>query len=211
MPKDYCGIDDVKSALGITGTQDDQFISAAISAASRNIDHHCGRQFYQGDAAEARVYIPDDLLEVQVDDFDQTQSGVILQTDPAGDRTWSTTLTSDQYQLIPLNGIQDGEAWPCTKIQLIKAAFFPLYGGAALSLRRFQALIKVTAVYGWPYVPNSVYLATIAEASSIFQGMKNPLGATAFNEAGIVRSKPELHPTAQKLLEKYCERLVYVQ
>ena len=208
-PKDYCTIEDVKANLKITGTQDDQAIQVAVSAASRLIDHECQRYFYQDDEQDTRQFIAEDLLTCEVDDFDPTQT-IVLQTDPAGTRTWDQTWSTLDYQLEPLNGIYYGMAWPATKIRAIRSLFFPLWGGATIAVRNTQALVQLTATFGWPQVPDAVFQAAVIQASAISQASKNPIGASAFGESGIVRVKNTLHPTAQLLLDPYRKETVYV-
>jgi len=131
-PKDYCTIEDVKASMNLTGTQDDDALQAAVSAASRLIDHHCERYFYQDDTATARVFVAESILAVEVDDFDVNQT-IVVKTDPVGLRTWDQTWTSDDYQMEPLNLLKYGMPWPCNRLRAIRSLYFPVWGGAAIS------------------------------------------------------------------------------
>src|SRR6266704_6062247 len=53
----YATVEEVKSRLGITDTQDDFELTLAVQAASRSIDEICGRYFWRG--TDTRTYIPE--------------------------------------------------------------------------------------------------------------------------------------------------------
>jgi hypothetical protein len=208
-PKDYCTIEDVKASMSLTGTQDDDALQAAVTAASRLIDHHCERYFYQDDAATARVFVAESILAVECDDFDPTQT-IVVKTDPVGLRTWDQTWTSADYQMEPLNGMRYGMPWPCNRLRAIRSLYFPVWGGAAVSVRNVVPQVQITAKWGWAQVPDAIFQAAVIQAAATFQAIKAPLGATSFGEAGIVRVKNQLHPHAQLLIQPYSLEDVFV-
>ena len=53
--RNYCTIEQVKSRLRITDTNDDLDLQTAIGAACRQIDRHCGQRFWQDTAVVART------------------------------------------------------------------------------------------------------------------------------------------------------------
>ena len=66
--------------LGIDDLDDDDRMDAAINAASRQIDAHCGRRFWQDGTVVTRTYHAEDEYYVEVDDI-STTTGLIVKTD----------------------------------------------------------------------------------------------------------------------------------
>lgn len=189
-----CSTDDVKLALGITDTVDDTMIDLAVDAATNMIELWCGRQFGQDANTSSRVYVATNYQLVHVDDI-STTTGLTVKTDTGGDGTFSQTWTTSDYQLEPLNGTINGQHWPYTTIRAIKSLTFPQDGG--------QALVQVTAKWGWAAIPYAVKQAAIIQSITIFKSPDAPFGATPFQDTGILRLRSALHPTAAALLSNY--------
>lgn len=205
-----CSLADVKDALHITNIDTDDRISLAIDASSRLIETECNRRFWADTEASARTFVSNDPWLVEVDDISTTE-GLILQTDYAGDGTFGTTWDAEDYQTEPLNGIMEGEAnWPVTVLRAIRSLYFPVWGGIAYPRPYTQALVKVTAVWGWASVPSRVQQACIVQSIATFKATDVPFGATPFGETGVLRLKQALHPTAAMLIEAYREDEVLV-
>lgn len=198
-----CTLADVKAALKITDTTDDTRLSLAITAASRSIEGECQRRFYQDAVVSDRKFVSNDPWLVEVDDI-STATGLVVKSDYAGDGSFSTTWEPQDYQLEPINGIMQGESgWPTTKIRAIRSLYFPVWGGIAYPKPYTQALVKITARWGWAQVPSPVRQAAIIQSISVFRSTDVPFGATPFAETGIVRLKQALHPTALLLINRY--------
>lgn len=206
---DYCTIQDVKAAMNITTTSDDVRLQLAVTAASRQIEMVCGRYFYQDSVATSRIFVGWDIYTVETDDFDNDQT-IILQTDTGGDRSWATTWTPADYQCEPINNVVMGQYWPNDKIRAIRGLYFPIYGAASIALAHTQALVKVTAQWGWATVPDPIAQAAVIQAEALFKSAEVPLGATAFGEMGVLRLRQTLHPTAAMLIEPYAKDEVFV-
>jgi Phage gp6-like head-tail connector protein len=205
-----CALSDVKAALKITDETDDDRISLAIDASSRLIETECNRRFWADEVASPRRYVSNDPWFVEVDDI-STSEGLIVQSDYAGDGTFSTTWEAADYQLEPVNGIMEGEAgWPTTAIRAIRSLYFPVWGGIAYPKPYTQALVQVTAVWGWAAVPTRVVQACIIQTIATFRAVDVPFGATPFGESGVLRMKQSLHPTAAMLINAYREDEVLV-
>lgn len=189
-----CSVDDVKTALGIEDTIDDLTINLAVESATAMIQQYCGRQFTQDSTATARVYVATNPYLVHVDDI-STTVGLIVKTDPGADGTFDQTWTAADYQLEPLNGKISGQTWPYHTIRAIRSLYFPQDYG--------QALIQITAKWGWASVPYAVKQAAIIQAITVFKSPDAPFGATPFPETGILRLRSALHPTAAALLTDY--------
>jgi len=148
----------------------------AINAASRMIDKHCGRIFYDAGAA-ARVFTTDNGVVVNVpQDFHTLTS---LKTDSTGDGTFDTTWAAGDYQLEPLNGVRDGESgWPSNRLVAVGTKSFP----AGL-----EARIQVTATWGWAATPADVKQACYIQAHRIFTRAEAPTGVIGVGEFGAIR------------------------
>lgn len=198
-----CTLSDVKAALRITTSADDDRISLAIDASSRQLEAEYDRRFYGDTAATARTFVAETAWLTEVDDF-YTTSGLVVETDPAGDGTFGITWTAADYQLEPLNNIENGQAgWPFTKIRAIRSFYFPIWGLNAFAQKNVQALVRITAKWGWATVPAAVNKAAIVQSIANFKADDVPFGATAFGETGIIRLRTALHPTAAALMAPY--------
>jgi hypothetical protein len=195
-----CSLSDVKGALRIADSMDDTRIEMAIEAASRLIEKECQRTFTQDANASARIYVASHSFLTLTDDI-STTSGLIVKTDSAATGTFDQTWTSSDYQLEPLNGRIQGEAWPYTQIRAIRSLYFPRDGG--------QALVQVTARWGWASIPTAIKLATILQAEALFKAYDTPFGATAIADTGIM-SLRALHPSAVALIKPYRKEAVLV-
>jgi hypothetical protein len=196
-----CSLSDVKQAMSIYDSTDDGRIELAINTASRMIEAECNRRFYQDANASARVYVASTYTLTLTDDI-STTSGLIVKTDNGATGTFSQTWTSSDYQLEPLNGVIDGQSWPYTQIRAIRSLTFPFDYG--------QALVQVTARWGWAAVPDPVKQAGIIQAVSIFKAAEAPFGALGLAETGILRIRSGLHPTALALVQPYRRDAVLV-
>lgn len=190
-----CTLAQLKVALRVADTTDDTALELAINAASRQIEKHCGRNFTQDATVSARVFAAERCFRVEVDDI-STATGLIVKTGVVPG-TFDTTWTTADYQLEPLNGRRNAQAWPYTSLAAISGLMFPT--GPV-------ALVQVTAKWGWAAIPDDVTQAAVFQAEYLFKTNDVPLGATSFNETGILRlsstTKP-LHPVAANLLKEY--------
>jgi hypothetical protein len=187
---------ELKAILGIsTGdTLDDLRLESACDAATAQIQAECGRQFITDAAVSPRVFVAGSALVCEVDDI-STTSGLVIKTDEDNNGTFETTWVATDYQLEPLNARLEGQVWPYTQIRAIDARLFPG--------RRGQALVQVTARWGWPAVPKPVLQAAQIQAVSIFKSADAPLGVAGFGDIGVVRLRQAMHPVAMSLLSQY--------
>jgi hypothetical protein len=273
-----CTLADVKAALRLTDTTDDDRISLAIDSTTRLIEKACNRRFWQDPAPRTgesctltlgsssvadtsivatdagrsvtgtgvppgavvtnpvagvgfqltdyfqnpllaiangaqsltiglspRHFVSNDPWLVEVDDI-STTAGLIVQSDYAGDGTFGTFWQESDFQAEPVNGILNGQAgWPITAIRAIRSLYFPVWGGISYPRPYTQALVSVTARWGWAAVPSDVNEAAIIQSIATFKGADVPFGATPFGETGVVRLRQSLHPTACLLLDPYFE------
>ena len=195
----YATRNQVKAALriGTADTLDDDLIDNCVGAASRLIDGYCNRKFWQSGTAEARVFQAEDSFYCSIDDIAGT--ALTLKSSTQADGTFDLTWKVSDYQLEPLNGNLDGLTWSYDKIRAVGDYLFPTvnanYGE--------QALVQVTAIFGWPAVPEPVTQATIIQASRIFKRYDSPLGVAGFGDLGAIRVSRYLDPDMAQLVEPY--------
>jgi hypothetical protein len=179
----YATLTELRSRVGITDaafTGEDTKLTAALATASRGVEKLCNRQFNVASSATARVYEPWSDRLAKVDDI-STTSGLIIKTDTAGDGTYSTTLTSSQYQLRPLNGVVDGETgWPYYEIEAIDQCW---------PTRWDIAPIQVTSTWGWSAVPAGIKEGCLILAEEIYRLAELPFGVGGYGQFGIIRAR----------------------
>lgn len=166
---DYASLSELKAYVNVTDTVDDVPLQLALTAASRAIDAHCGRQFGVLSSAAARYYQPGYnaracRYEATIDDLMSTTS-LVVKTDTAGDGTYATTLVLDtDFKLGPTNAPADVRPWT------------NLVGLDGTSLGIRPDALQVTAKWGWTAVPDVVKQACLIQASRIFIRRTSPYG-----------------------------------
>jgi hypothetical protein len=195
----YATRNQIKAALriGTADTIDDDLIDNCAGAASRLIDGYCNRQFWSVGSATTRVYMADNEFYCHIDDIAGT--AITLRTSGATDGVFDVTWETTDYQLEPLNGRLDGLQWSYDKIRAVGDYLFPTVNGNYGE----QALVQLTAVFGWPSVPEPVTQATIIQASRIFKRYDSPLGVAGFGDLGAIRVSRFLDPDMAQLVEPY--------
>jgi len=195
----YSTRNQIKAALriGTADTIDDELIDNCAGAASRLIDGYCNRKFWSVGSATARVYTAEDDYYCSIDDIAGT--ALTLKTSSLADGVFDVTWTVTDYQLEPLNGNLDGLTWSYDKIRAVGDYLFPNVNANYGS----QALVQVTAIFGWPSVPEPVTQATIIQASRLFKRYDSPLGVAGFGDMGAIRVSRALDPDVAQLVEPY--------
>mgnify|MGYP003659615915 CR=1 FL=1 len=192
----YTTLAAVKAALRISDSTDDTLIENSVDAASRLIDGYCMRNFYSVGTA-TRLFTAPDPLYCPVDDIAGT--AITIQTSTQADGIFDVTFTVTDYQLEPLNANLDGIPWAFDRIRAVGDFAFPMVSASFGE----QALVKVTAVFGWPAVPKAIEQATILQAARHFKRYDSPLGVAGFGDFGVVRVSRFLDPDVQMLVEPY--------
>lgn len=194
----YVSLADQKLYQGQQGDDKDSIIQDAINSATKEVIKYCGRDFNQATVATPRVFRPGaDWRMQRVDDF-WTTNGLIIQTDPSGvGPNFSVTWQASDYELLPLNGIVDGEeGWPFYDIHAVGGLWFP-----QIIWRRYGT-VQVTAQWGWPAIPAPVVQATKMLAFENFKMKDAPLGVAGFsNFSGDIRVRQV--PQVEQKLSKY--------
>jgi hypothetical protein len=195
----YATKNQIKAALriGTADVLDDDLIDNCAGAASRLIDGYCNRKFWSVGSATSRVYTAEDDYYCSIDDIAGT--ALTLKTSSLADGVFDVTWTVTDYQLEPLNGNLDGLTWSYDKIRAVGDYLFPNVNANYGT----QALVQVTAIFGWPSVPEPVTQATIIQASRLFKRYDSPLGVAGFGDMGAIRVSRALDPDVAQLVEPY--------
>jgi len=195
----YATRNQVKAALriGTADTQDDELLDNCAGAASRLIDGYANRAFWVVGTATSRVFSAGSDFVCQVDDMSST--AITVRSSQQANQIFDTIWTTSDYQLEPINGIQDGLTVPYTRIRAIGDYLWPTLNTNFGE----EALVQVTALWGWPYVPEPITQATIIQASRIFKRYDSPLGVAGFGDLGVMRVSRALDPDVMQLVEPY--------
>lgn len=190
----YATLTQVKAALRIPESDnvDNTLLEMAIESASRLIDGHTSRRFFLGDTS-VKLFVPTDDFVVEVDDL--SSDDIILQSSSAADGVFDITWTDEDYQLEPLNGELDGIPWCFTKIRAVGDFLWPISG--------LEATVKVTGIFGFPYLPLPVTQACVIQSSRIFKRLDSPLGVAGFGDMGAMRVSRDIDPDVAQLLMPY--------
>jgi len=195
----YANRNQIKAALriGTADTQDDELIDNCAGAASRLIDGYANRAFWVVGTATSRVFTAGSDFVCQVDDMSST--AITVKSSQQANQIFDTTWTTSDYQLEPVNGILDGLTVPYTRIRAIGDYLWPTLNNNFGE----EALVQVTALWGWPAVPEPITQATIIQASRIFKRYDSPLGVAGFGDLGVMRVSRALDPDVMQLVEPY--------
>jgi hypothetical protein len=192
---DLCTLADVSQFLQkpVADTGQDAVISSLITAASRAIGTYCNRQF-TSEGTASHVYsvkfngyrrgyvdlVPHDL---------QSATSVKLDTDQAA----PTTLTADEYRLLPKSQSGDG---------VFTYMLLQPYGLAG-SLRWPEREVTITGTWGFPSVPEDVKQACVVTVTTWMRRDVSAFSTTySLDESRVER--PEALPSAVRaLLSQY--------
>ena len=184
---DYATVAELKAYTRIADDADDAQIALAITAASREIDKACNRQFGTVSSATDRWYTAryDRSLRKYVCEIDDLQSmaGFAIAYGTSEDAITDYTLT-------PRNSASLGRPW--TSLTLNSG------GGTT------RDGVKVTAKWGWSSVPDTIKNATLMQASRTLARRDSPYGVAGSPEAGTeVRLLAKLDPDVKLMVGAY--------
>jgi len=178
---DYTTVARVKSYLRIDDTVDDVFLGAWISAASRNIDEHCLRQFGQVDAPEEREYRGE---------YDRECRRWVYHIDDLPDRDALDVVTADGtvvtgWTLEPGNAVQRGKPYE----RLLSTTCGPL---------------TMTAPWGWATAPPSIEVGLWLFGARLAARRDSPFGiAGSPSEGSELRLLAKLDPDMITVLKPF--------
>jgi hypothetical protein len=138
----YALVEELRQVLDLPpeDTSTDVDLQRALDAAARWVDWFTGRVFGAAGtttAPVARVYAAATDASVPLVDLQSTAP--VVEVDTAADRTYATTLTPDQYQLLPLGGppFSELQTWATPPVGTDPVVFVP------------GQLVRVTGVWGY--------------------------------------------------------------
>lgn len=196
----YLTTSELVDYVGRNEARDTAELEDVITSASRLIDRHCGRHFWQA-AATTRKFDSPDGYNVQFGPFNDLVSASAVAYDANDDGTYETTVTATEYQLLPADAATRGPvAEPYTALRLLtlSAAFqtAPAPSGRT-------GLISITGTWGWPAVPPEVKQACRILAAELYKMADSPMGTIGMAEFGVVRVSSTLPPRARQLLQPF--------
>jgi hypothetical protein len=184
--------------LNITDTARDALLTNALNSASRQIDQMCGRRFYLDTETSQRIYSPlkrehwyvdgggimlDDIGSVTGLIFEEGYQGY------TGAPTGTWTDISNDFVLMPDNALAIGQ--PITAARRAIGVIQDPY-----------ILLRVTALWGWPYVPDDIIQAAYIQAARLYRRKDSPEGILGSSEWGAARVS-RVDPDVQALTDPY--------
>jgi hypothetical protein len=127
-------------------------------------------------SATARTFVPDDSYLLAVDDIANTTGLVIVDSG-------TTISTGYQMEIAPGTPRQtnaSGLVEPWQYIRLISGLWTVPCDG--------EAVVTVTARWGWPAVPEEVKLSALMLTRDLCDGRDTRFGLVAFADAGVARA-----------------------
>jgi hypothetical protein len=178
---DYVTLQELKGYLRITHTDDDAFIAMWVTAASRNVDDFCGRQFGQVVGVESREYtgVWDRHIGSYVYEIDdvQTVASMVVVDENATEVT--------DYTFGPVNALKKGR--PYERI-------FTATGGTLL----------IQATWGWTVVPAAVKTGLLLQGARLAARRDSPFGISGSpQQQGEIRLLAQLDPDFRTTLKPF--------
>jgi len=192
----YCTLAEIEAWTNVDqGTptaNDESQLELAVMAASRAIDRHCGRYFWN-QTATTRILTPKNAYSLMTPDL---VSVTTLKTDEDGDGVYEVTWAASDYVLAPVN---NAVAYPVRPYWEIQVA----YNGRYVFLNLPQS-VQIVGVWGWAAVPAAVKQATLIQAARYFRRKDSPYGvAGSANIAAPATMSGQLDVDVQDLLIDY--------
>jgi hypothetical protein len=183
----YATLPEVKASLRLTDTIDDALLETAIESASRMIDGFTARTFSNAGTAVRNFAATDEINLIIDDAITVTQ---VASTDEVGG-TYTIWKPTD-FQLEPINSRSDGLYMPFTSIRAVNDYLWPVVDQ--------QALVRITATWGFPAVPIAIKQATVIQSSRLYKRLDSPLGVAGFGDMGAIRVGRYLDPDVEQLV-----------
>lgn len=183
----YAKIDELVDRLQVGRAASEFKLDAILGRASTAVERHCHRRFTLDAAASARVFRPIAGDLVSVDDIADT-TGIAVATGTDG--TYVSDVTTDVWYG-PDNA--PAEAEPYTEV--LSDGIFPM------SLRR--PTVQVTAIWGWPEVPENVTEATLLYAARLWSRRTSPSGVLNVTDSAGAARISSVDADVVKLLDDF--------
>lgn len=178
---------------GDVDTADDAGLQLALDASTRQIDAYCGRTF-TSEVGATKLYYPSSATVLEVVDLVSVTS---LASDSHGDRTFVTTFTPDQYELLPY---QDAAGAPAVRYQVVH-----IWGNSSRSFTPGY-LVQVVGDFGYlenGAAPAEVRQANLIQAARLWKRRETPLGILSNTDLGTFERLSKSDPDVAALLAGY--------
>lgn len=197
----YLTEEEARTYIGRNDAKDPALLEDIVTAASRLIDRHCGRHFFQ-QTATARIFDSPDGYCVTFGPFNDLVSVTTLKTDADGSGSYETTVSSSDYQLLPVGATTMGPvAQPYTSLRMLGSATLPTPW--EFSSGR-HGLIEITGTWGWPTaVPTEVKAACRIIVAEVAKLQDAPLGIAGGDAMGVAYVGRRLPARAVDLLAPF--------
>jgi hypothetical protein len=195
----YCTLAEVRERLSLTSTAGDTMLKQIITSVSRWIDDYTWRRFYA--ATETRYYTADESDQIFIDDIIAVSS---LKTDDNADRTYETTWSATDYDLLPVNAALNGA--PYSMISITPNGSYGFPSGVKKG-------VQLVGSFGYCTTTSSGKATIIKEAcllqsERIYKRKDSPMGVAGVTALGVQTLKvPGLDPDVQMMLDPF-RRLV---
>jgi len=193
----YLTLQEMLEHVSISDRKDDATLEAAITAACRAVDDHCGRIFYDTGSATARKFHPVDAYTAHVWDF-HTTAGLVVKIDDDHDGVFELTVPATEFELEEAPGPMQ-VARPFGIIRLVEGDLFPIFHHRG---HRRQVL-EVTARWGWATTPDVVKQASKTLALDLWKRKDAPFGVTGTVDFGPLRIGRDVFAGVASLLAPY--------
>lgn len=184
----YCTLAELRARAGITATldtTDDTTMEAVIESVSRAIDNYTRRTFYA--RTETRLFDVPTGRELMLDDDLLTVS-----TLTNGD---TTTVTSGDYQLLPLN------TTPKYAIRLKQSSSVSWQSDTN---GNDEGVISIAGTWGYTSTtPKPIHEACLIQSHRIFKRKDSPYGIAGIIDGQTVSLKKGFDPDVEMLLLPY--------
>lgn len=169
----YCTLVEIKnpSRLNITDTDHDTDLEGVIEAVSREIDLHCGRQFWTDTSDVTRYITPRETDKLLIGDW---ASITTLSVDD-GSGTYTTWTEDTDFNLWPYDADSDGK--PFMMIETANKGRYAFVPGVRKGA-------KLIGKRGWPAVPKPIKEACILWTMRTYKRYATPLGISAMSALG---------------------------
>lgn len=192
----YISLDDFKIRARIIDGKDDLALESMINQMSRFIDAQCWRRFYS--VNETRYFTADDTKILDVFDITSVDA---LKTDSAADRTYGTTWSATDYDLLPYNASLDGEPYTQIKVSPNGDYAFPLNLDQGVEIKGDFGYITATGE-----TPAGIVEACVLGINRALARVKTPLGVSAsaaLGEMNVVIRELKTDPDFQAAISHF--------
>ena len=199
----YRGIADKDS------TADDTEILSDLTAISRYIERKVGQFFNKDAAAVARMYDGNGETRLRLDSHHivpgiATLSGLAVKVDLNGDYdvtdTGETLTINTDFWASPQDAGQGSEARPWTDLDIVPTS------SVLSAWPKQQRAVEVTAVFGWPAVPDAIVRAT-CHLTALLR-LETPRSTTSRSDLGeILGASREAQNIIADLQRQYQARI----